>query len=89
MFPKDISLPYNKVLPKEINWFLLRNAIDQASFPFYEGKWNEENVKAKKEREQEGECVWACARAIMCACVHVCVRSCVRVRESERERSCC
>ena len=46
MSPKDISLPNNKVLPKEINWFSLRSAIDQASFSFYEGKWNEGNVKA-------------------------------------------
>ena len=46
MSPKDISLPNNKVLPKEINWFSLRCAIDQASFSFYEGKWNEGNVKA-------------------------------------------
>ena len=46
MFPKDVYLHNIKVSPKEINWCLLRNAIYQASCSFYEGRWNEGNVRA-------------------------------------------
>ena len=49
-FPKDVYLHNNKVCPKEINWCLLRNAIYQASCSFYEGRWNEGNVRAYLSR---------------------------------------
>ena len=44
IFPDDVIPKNKKLLPKEINWFELRNAIDIAGSLFCEGKWSEGNV---------------------------------------------